>query len=507
LARGLAPGGVMALLDFATIDATPRRAAVWRAVLATLVVALALFALFYPTEIAGAVRVWDQSTAYTHCWLILPIVAYLLWERRRELQAWTPSPTVWPLLLVPVAAALWLLAQRAGILEGRQLALMLMLQAVLASLLGPRFWRAFIFELLYLFFLIPTGEFLVPSLQNFTRDFIVAGLNLMHVPVFYDATMIEIPEGRFFVAEACAGLRFLIASVAFGSLYAYLIFRSWKRRLIFFGVSLIVPIFANGVRALGIVLVGHWLGSAQAAATDHVLYGWMFFTLVLFLLIALGLPFRESRRVNSPIPVPTAAPRARLPVIAMAALLLVALPQFAARALSPQLRIDVLAGARIGKLEAHPAGERLFPQAPVELDLVGDGVRPGSLRLVMAPDFGAIKPELAVDRDHDGEPIESRDSSQALTVDGVVLPAQRREFQARGQRRVLFVVPLVEGKPAALGGVARLRAALMPSRLPRAAIAVLVPASENAQDEAITLLRGLDPLPSSLQPLLARAVR
>jgi exosortase A len=497
----------MALLDVAGVDAAPRRAALWRAVLATIVASLALFAFFYPNEIAGAVRVWDQSTAYTHCWLILPIVAYLFWERRRELQIWTPSPTAWPLLLVPLAAALWLLAQRAGILEGRQLSLMLMLQAVLASILGPRFWRAFIFEFLYLFFLVPTGEFLVPALQNFTRDFIVAGLHVMNVPVFFDATMIEIPEGRFFVAEACAGLRFLIASVAFGALYAYLIFRSWTRRLIFFGVSLIVPIIANGFRALGIVMVGHWVGSAEAAATDHVLYGWIFFTLVLFVLIALGLPFREQRGDATPVVAPVPASRLRLPAVAVAALLLVALPQLAARALSPQLRIDVLAGAQIGTLEAHPTAERLFPQAPVELDLVGAGARPGALRLVLAPDFGALKPDLTVDRDHDGEPIESRDRSLSLVVDGVNLPALRRDFQARGQKQSLFVVPLVEGRPAAIGGAARLRAALAPSRLPRAAIAVLVPASETAQDDAVALLRALSPLPSSVQPLLQRAVR
>lgn len=498
----------MALVDLAATDTAPRRAALWRAVLASIVAALALLAFFYPTEIAGAVRVWDQSTAYTHCWLILPIVAYLFYERRRELLVWTPSPSAWPLLLIPVASILWLLAQRAGILEGRQLALMVMLQAVLASLLGPRFWRAFIFEFLYLFFLIPTGEFLTPSLQIFTRDFIVHGLDILHVPNFYDATMIEIPEGRFFVAEACAGLRFLIASVAFGALYAYLIFRSWTRRLVFFGVSLIVPIIANGFRALGIVMVGHWIGSAEAAATDHILYGWIFFTIVLFLLIALGLPFRESRSKTVEIVPAAPPPRMRVPAIAAAAVLLVMLPQITARALSPQLRVDVLAGTQLGSLEAHPAGERLFAQAPVELDLVGAGVRAGSLRLVMAPDFGALKPDLNVDRDHDGEPIEGRDRSLKLDVDGTSLPALRRDFQVHGQKQTLFVLPLVEGQPAAIGGTARLRAALAPTKLPRAAIAVLVPQGEEREEaRAVELLRKLEPLPGSVQTVLQRAVR
>jgi hypothetical protein len=124
----------------------------------------------------------------------------------------------------------------------------------------------------------------------------------------------------------------------------------------------------------------------------------------------------------------------------------------------------------------------------------------------MAPNFGALKPELGVDRDHDGEPLESRDRSLTLAVDGVVLPALRRDFQAHGQRQVLFVVPLVEGKPAALGGVARLRAALAPSRLPRAAIAALV-SPENSEAQAIALLHTLEPIPGSLEPMLSRAVR
>jgi exosortase A len=497
----------MAVANLAAEEAAQRRAALWRAVLASIVAVLALFALLYPTEIAGAVRVWSQSTAYNHCWLILPIVAWLFWERRRELALWTPSPSARPLLFVPVAAGLWLLAQRAGILEGRQLALMLMLQALLAALLGPRFWRAFIFEFLYLFFLVPTGEFLVPSLQVFTRDFIVGGLQLLHIPVYSDSTLIEIPEGRFFVAEACAGLRFLIASVAFGALYAYLIFRSWTRRLIFFVVSLIVPVIANGFRALGIVLIGHWRGSAEAAVTDHILYGWIFFTLVLFLLIALGLPFREKQERRGPVPARWPASRRHLPAIAAAALLLVALPYVTAQALAPPLRVDVLAGVRVGRLETHLVGERLFPQAPVELALLGPGVPDGTLRLVLASDFGALKPDPAIDRDHDGEPIDSRDRSATLTLHGVALPALRRDFQAKGQKQVLFVVFLVEGKPASLGGATRLRAALAPSRLPRAAVAVLVPAGDDAVAHATALLGALSPLSGSVQPLLQRATR
>jgi exosortase/archaeosortase family protein len=105
-------------------------------------------------------------------------------------------------------------------------------------------------------------------------------------------------------------LRFLIASIAFGVLYSLLMYRSPMRRAIFIIASIIMPVIANGFRALGIVWLGHILGSAEAAATDHILYGWIFFSIVILLLIVAGLPFREDEQFEA-LPVPmTPDPRA-----------------------------------------------------------------------------------------------------------------------------------------------------------------------------------------------------
>src|ERR1700742_3821081 len=94
--------------------------------------------------------------------------------------------------------------------------------------------------LLYLFFLVPFGAFLTPVLQGFTAHFIDVGLGVLGIPHVVDAYFIEIPEGRFVVAEACAGLRFLIASIAFGVLYACLMYRGIWRRLGFIAASMVV---------------------------------------------------------------------------------------------------------------------------------------------------------------------------------------------------------------------------------------------------------------------------
>ncbi len=261
-----------------------------------LAVGLLLFGLLFHTEVIAAVNVWMDSTAYNHCFLVIPIVAYLLWDRRDRLASTTPVPNPWFALATIPAIIVWLLAERLGIMEGRQLMVMTLVEIFFLSVLGWRLCYRLAGPLLYLYFLVPFGAFITPALQGFTTSFIVHGLNILNIPNYSDGYAIEIPEGSFLVAEACAGLRFLIASIAFGCLYVMLMYRSPVRRAVFILVSIIVPIIANGFRALGIVVLGHILGSAEAGVADHLIYGWLFFSVVILLQIAVGLPFRQDQR-------------------------------------------------------------------------------------------------------------------------------------------------------------------------------------------------------------------
>lgn len=91
----------------ATIDAPPRGP--WRAPLLALAVALAAWGALFAREVAAAVSVWDSSTAYNHCWLILPIAAWLAWQRRARLATIVPAPAPLVLLLLLPLGFGWLL--------------------------------------------------------------------------------------------------------------------------------------------------------------------------------------------------------------------------------------------------------------------------------------------------------------------------------------------------------------------------------------------------------------
>ncbi|MGQ4828503.1 archaeosortase/exosortase family protein, partial [Enterococcus faecalis] len=72
-------------------------------------------------------------------------------------------------------------------------------------------------------------------------------LALAHIPATLDGVFITTPAGYFEVAEACSGVKFLIAMIAYGALVANVCFLRWRRRAAFMGVAVVVPILANGV--------------------------------------------------------------------------------------------------------------------------------------------------------------------------------------------------------------------------------------------------------------------
>jgi exosortase A len=343
----------------------------WGPPLLVLALGLAALGWAFRAEAVAAVSVWESSAAYNHCWLVLPVALWLGWTRRHRLAGLAPRPTAWAALPALGAGCVWLLAERLGVMEGRQFAALGIVLSLVLACLGWRVCRAMAAPLGYLVFLVPFGAFLVPALQQVTAAMIVFGLEVLGIPHHADGLIIELAAGQFLVAEACAGLRFIIASLAFGALYALVMFKSPGRRLLVMLLAVVVPVLANGIRALGIVLLGHHLGSAEAAAADHLIYGWVFFSVVILLLVVAGLPFREDRPEAAPLfPPPPPAPW-RGAALAGASIL----------TLAAGLAMPGVAAALDREAVAAPETEAVTLTAPEGCVQDGPGLRCGNLTL------------------------------------------------------------------------------------------------------------------------------
>ena len=280
--------------------------------------------LYFDTA-RSIVSIWYRSETFAHGFIILPISLWLIWRRRENFHSMPPTPW-WPALAMMVMAGmLWTVAAAAGVGVVQQYALVLMIPVTALALFGRRLALSLAFPLLFLVAAVPFGEIFVDYLISFTADFTVWCLRLIGMPVLRNGTVFEIPSGNWSVVEACSGVRYLISSVTIGWLYAYLTYRSNVRRAMFIVMSVIVPIIANGLRAFMIVMIGHLSGMRLAVGVDHIIYGWLFFGLVMFLMFWIGNFWREEEDLTPAPAKPDYTRTVTLPANGTLALMTVAL--------------------------------------------------------------------------------------------------------------------------------------------------------------------------------------
>lgn len=266
----------------------------WRAALVRLTLAwLALFALTFAEWRAMAHQWWEIDT-YAHILLIPPILAWLVWNRREELAKIAPAGW-WPGLVWLLAGLLiWLIGRWGGWNIVAQGGAVLALQGPVLALLGLRVGLLLAFPLVYLFFLVPFGDEAIPALQMITAKIAVTLTEWSGVEAAIDGINIDTPAGLFIVAEACSGVKFLIAMLALGVLVAWTCFTSWQRRALLLVACITVPILANGVRAWATIFIAQYVGAEAAGSFDHIVYGWIFFGIVIALV--LGVAWRWFER-------------------------------------------------------------------------------------------------------------------------------------------------------------------------------------------------------------------
>mgnify|MGYP005812481589 CR=1 FL=1 len=248
---------------------------------------VAAFLLTAPQWLDMARQWWTMST-YQHILFVPPILAWLVWSRREVLARMSPHAW-WPgLLLLAGALGVWLVGSLTSLDLIAQAGAVLLLQSATLALLGPRVGAVLLFPLAFAVFLVPFGDEIVVPLQMITAEMTIALTHLSGIPAEIEGVFIDTPAGLFEVAEACAGVQFVVAMVTLGVLAAKLGMERWPRRIALLALCVVVPILANGVRAWGTIAIAQVVGIERAGGIDHIIYGWVFFAVVVALVLALA---------------------------------------------------------------------------------------------------------------------------------------------------------------------------------------------------------------------------
>jgi len=237
--------------------------------------------VFYFDTFQSMWAVYLGGETYTHG-MFMPLVSlWLVWRRRMALSA-TPI-RVAPLGVIALLACgvVWMIGELAGVNALQHFGVVAMVPSLVLLVFGWAVVRQLAFPLSFLYFAVPFGDFLMPWLIDRTADFTVAAVQLSGVPVLREGRHFVLPTGSWSVVEACSGLRYLLAAVPLGCLYAYLSYRSNRTRGLYIAAVIAIAIVANWLRAYLIVMLGHLSAMTIATGVDHLIYGWLFFGIVM----------------------------------------------------------------------------------------------------------------------------------------------------------------------------------------------------------------------------------
>ncbi|RNJ63112.1 MAG: exosortase A [Porphyrobacter sp. IPPAS B-1204] len=284
------------LPESAALTAPPASASIpaaWRTPLGALAAAVAALIAVTAQSWGAMLHQWWNIDTYSHLLLVPFITAWLVALKEDELAALVPQP-FWPGLgLVAAALVLWWAGETRSINLVAQAGAVGAVQAAVVTILGLRVSLLLALPLAFASFHVPFGDEIIPPLQFLTADIAIALTHWSGVPARIDGIHIDTPAGLFIVAEACSGVKFLVAMVTLAVLVCFTRFTRWSRRAAFMAACIIVPILANGVRAWATIYVAQFIGAEQATGFDHIVYGWIFFAVIVAVLLGSAWRFFE----------------------------------------------------------------------------------------------------------------------------------------------------------------------------------------------------------------------
>jgi len=400
--------------------------------------ALVLSAVFwllawYGDTVQSMVATWQRSDTFAHGFLIAPISAWMIWQRRHAVATLELRPDFLALPLLALVGFGWLLGQLAGAGVAQQYGVVLMVPLLVWAILGTPVIRALAFPLFFLLFAVPFGEFLESLLMEHTADAVIFALRLTGIPVYREGQFFMIPSGSWSVVEACSGLRYLIASLTVGVLYAYLTYRSLARRAIFVALSVIVPIVANWLRAYMIVMIGHMSEMKYAVGIDHLIYGWLFFSVVMLILFCIGSYWREDLDLG-PAP-PSSAPLATRHQPSLAAIMAAAIATAGVVAVWPvaAMWLETVGANGPPALQAPPSAEDWQPVARRLTDWTPRFLSP-SAQINQSYGKDGTRAGLYI-----GYYRNQRPGVQLITSDNSLVPSNDRVWRIIGETRRTLV--------------------------------------------------------------------
>ena len=278
----------------------------WPVVAVVGLVGLAFIGLFHFVLIQQGRLSWGNAD-WQHSFVVPVISLYMLWQWRQKILSLRPMlfwPGLIPLLL---SVPCYLLFQVGAFSNhmGQGISMLLGLFGVLLLLLGPRMIQPVFLPLAFLAFGITVSEMIMIEITFRLQGLAAHGgyvvLNLLGVVTDIDGHTLRVTHPRtgvvipLNIAEACSGMRMLIAFLALGVAVALVGLKHWWQRIALIASGVPVALVMNIVRVavLGLLSLQN---PEWARGQAHMFIG--FVLLVGAFMLFLGLAWVLQKVVN-----------------------------------------------------------------------------------------------------------------------------------------------------------------------------------------------------------------
>lgn len=248
-----------------------------------------LLALVYLPVLRQLVAQWNSDPDMGHGFFVPALAALITWQKRAELLAIRARPNWWGLAIVICGAIQLYIATLGAELFLARTSLVITLIGIVLFLGGTEYLRALAFPLFLLFFMVPIPAIVYNKitfpLQLLASRAAGQALDILQVPVLREGNILELPEQRLSVVEACSGIRSLLSLTFLALIYGHFFEKKTWMRVLLFISTVPIAMLANASR---VTLTGVLTQTKPELAEGffHTASGWVIFMVALAILIA-----------------------------------------------------------------------------------------------------------------------------------------------------------------------------------------------------------------------------
>lgn len=213
-----------------------------------------LLALMFLPTIYDLVIDWWEDSNYSHGFLIPLVSGYWLYGQRDELSKINQQHDRRGLIVLAFSLLLFVMANGAAEYFTLRLSFVMALVGLIYAIFGLELLKKIWFPLFFLLFMIPIPYVIYYAIsfpmQQLASVITVYGLDFLGMAVIRQGNIIHVGNHSLEVAEACSGIRSLVALLALGAIFARSSQKRFSAQFVLFLSTIPIAVVGNVIRVL-----------------------------------------------------------------------------------------------------------------------------------------------------------------------------------------------------------------------------------------------------------------